>query len=168
MMKIVIVGSGPVGSFMAALCSLIGFIVVVYEKREEFTRNINLKIRSNFFKEVYEILTRLDAQSNFFLHLHDLLEGNNNKILIKDLEQKCSNVAKAHGAVYITKEVKTFGEVYDDHKISSPIVLDCTGKNSSLRIDAFGPDRENLVEIPLQSAMYINFKAKVTDKLSLY
>ncbi len=47
---VVIVGSGPVGSFMAVLTSRLGVKVTVYEKREEFTREINVKIDNGFFK----------------------------------------------------------------------------------------------------------------------
>jgi 2-polyprenyl-6-methoxyphenol hydroxylase-like FAD-dependent oxidoreductase len=50
---LVIVGSGPVGSLMAALISQLGIPVTVYEKRNEFTRSINVKIEPIFFKKVH-------------------------------------------------------------------------------------------------------------------
>lgn len=168
MKKIIVVGSGPVGGFMAVLCALLGYIVAVYEKREEFTRNINLKIESNFFKGVHEVISRLNITSEFFFSLNNLLQAQNNKILIKDLEKKFSDEAKALGALYIIKEVKNFSELLQDHEISNPIFLDCTGRSSKLRVDEFGADGNNVITTPLQNAMYINFKAKVNGNLSLY
>ncbi len=168
MKKIIVIGSGPVGGFMAVLCSLIGYVVIVYEKRDEFTRNINIKIENNFFKEVHEVIERLNIASDFFFTLNNLLHTQNNKILIKELEKKFSQKAKSLGALYITKEVNSFSELYSEHEISNSIVLDCTGRNSKLRRDEFGRDEENLVTVPLQNAMYINFKAKVNGGLSLY
>ena len=42
--KIVIVGGGPVGNFSAVLSRMLGIETVVYEKREDYTREINVKI----------------------------------------------------------------------------------------------------------------------------
>lgn len=168
MKKIIIIGSGPVGSFMALLCCIRGYIVTVYEKRTEFTRNINLKIEHNFFKEVHEFLARLNIDNNFFEDLNSFLLSQNDKILIRDLESKLSSEAKSIGALYVNKEVKDFGELHKDHVVSNPIILDCTGRNSFLREKEFGADQENLITFPLQSAIYINFKAKTHGNLSLY
>lgn len=166
--KIIIAGSGPVGSFMAALCSLLGFVVVVYEKRDDFTRKINLKLESGFFKEVHEVLMRLNVNSNFFEEFHSFLCQQNQRILIKDMEKRFSSCAKANGAVYVLKDVQSFNELYEDHQLSNPIILDCMGRNSVMRIKQFGSDDENIVSVPLQNAMHINFKAKVEGNLSLY
>lgn len=168
MKKIIIVGSGPVGAFIATLCTLLGFIVTVYEKREGFTRKINLKIENNLFREVHETLVRLNISSDFFMNLNELLQSQSNRILISDLENKLATYARALGALYIIKDVKSFQEIHNDHKISDSIVLDCTGRNSKLRMEEFGADEGNLITVPLQNAMYINFKAKVNGNLSLY
>lgn len=168
MNKIIIVGSGPVGSFMAVLCALLSYKVTVYEKRQNFTRNINLKIESNFFKEVHEVISRLNVRSDFFLLLNNFLQSQKNRVLIKDLEVRFSQEAKLLGVQYVTREIKSFDEVYHEHASSNPIILDCTGRNSKLRVDEFGMDEDNLVTTPLQNAMYINFKAKLIGSLSLY
>ncbi|WP_253299871.1 MBL fold metallo-hydrolase, partial [Wolbachia endosymbiont of Chironomus riparius] len=169
MKKIITVGSGPVGSFMAVLCVQLGFQVTVYEKREDFTRNINVKIESNFFKEVQKVLSQLNVKSEFFAKLNEYLRNQKNRILIKELEEKFTKEAKSLGAKYVIREVNSFEELRKEHKDSNPIILDCTGKNSKLRMGEFGSDESNLVITPLQHAMYINFKAKITDRVpSLY
>ncbi|GFQ65475.1 uncharacterized protein TNCT_395021 [Trichonephila clavata] len=163
MKNIIIAGSGPVGSFMAVLCAQLGFPVTVYEKREGFTRNINVKIEGPFFKEVQEVLSRLNVKTEFFGKLNEHLHSQRNRILIKELEERFAREAKSLGAKYITREVESFEELYKEHKASDPIILDCTGRNSKLRINEFGPD---IVSSPLQHAMYVNFKAKITDNMS--
>jgi flavin-dependent dehydrogenase len=87
MKKTIIVGSGPVGSFMAVICELAGFEVVVYEKRSEFTRYINLKIEKDFFKTVQEIMSRLNIQSDFFEKFNDFLHEHNDKIVLNHIEK---------------------------------------------------------------------------------
>lgn len=166
MKDIIIVGSGPVGSFIATLCRQLGLSVTVYEKRQEFSRNINLKIEDNFFKEVSEVLSRLNVETDFFAKLNDHLHNQKNRILIKDLEEKFTEEAKRLGAKYIIREIESFEELHEEHKNLDPIILDCTGRNSKLRINEFGPDQDNIVTTPLQYAMYVNFKAKVTDNIS--
>lgn len=166
MKKIIIAGSGPVGNFMALICGLVGFDVIVYEKRKEFTRNINLKIDKDFFKVVQRILSRLNVNNDFFENLNTQLNKQNDKILIKHLEIKLSDEAKAIGVKYVTKEVKSFQEILEENGDFNAIVLDCTGRNSELRKREFGPDEDNLVTSPLQYAMYINFKAKINDNWS--
>lgn len=168
MKEIVIVGSGPVGSFMAVLCAHANFSVTVYEKREEFTRNINLKVQTGLFKEVVTTFSNLNIQSEFFEKFVEHLESTNNRILIKELETRFSTKAKAMGVAYITREVTSVDSLRQEHSPKNPIILDCTGRNSKLRVDAFGPDANNLITIPLQHAMYINFKAKIVGNLSLY
>ncbi|GFR28398.1 lactamase_B domain-containing protein [Trichonephila clavata] len=166
MKNIIIAGSGPVGSFMAVLCAQLGFPVTVYEKREGFTRNINVKIEGPFFKEVQEVLSRLNVKTEFFGKLNEHLHSQRNRILIKELEERFAREAKSLGAKYITREVESFEELYEEHKASDPIILDCTGRNSKLRINKFGSDKDNIVSAPLQHAMYVNFKAKITDNMS--
>lgn len=166
MNKIIIVGSGPVGSFMAVLCAFLGYNVTVYEKREEFTRNINLKIENNFFGGVHDVISRLNITSDFFLVLNNFLLAQNNKVLIKDLELRFSQQAKLLGALYIRREVNSFREIFHEH--DNRLVLDCTGRNSNLRVEEFGRDEDNVVSTSLQNAMYLNFKANVTGSLSLY
>lgn len=169
MKKIIIAGSGPIGSFMALLCGLTGFDVVVYEKRNEFTRNINLKIEKDFFKYVHEIISRLNIRSDFFEKLNDFMHEHNDRILIRHMETKFVAKAKAIGVRYVTKDVNSFQELLQENGDPDAIVLDCTGRNSPLRKSEFGADEENIVITPLQHAMYINFKAKTNDKsLSLY
>lgn len=168
MNPIMIVGSGPVGSFMSVLCAHAGFSVTVYEKRDEFTREINLKMENNFFHEVQEVLTRLKVKSNFFDELNDFLSGQNNKIQIKELEKKLSAEARSMGVRFIVREVSSFDEVEFENELARPIILDCTGRNSRLRVDEFGSDENNLVVKPLQYAMYINFRAIMRGNLSLY
>lgn len=165
---VVIAGSGPVGSFMAVLCKSLGFRVTVYEKRETPSRNINLKIDADFFKEVQKMLSKLKVKSMFFINLNDYLETKDNKITIKELEQRFIGEAKSRGAKFIIEDVKSFRQLYTRHKNSNPIILDCAGRKSNLRIKEFGDDQDNMVIFPLQHAMYINFKAKVNDNLSLY
>lgn len=166
--KIIIAGSGPVGSFIAVLCTMLGFVTIVYEKRTSFTRNINLKLESDFFKDVYELLIRLNVDPKFFEDFNLFLKQQNQRIQIKDFEEKFATKAKELGAVYITRNVDSFSELYEEHKLSNPIILDCTGRNSTLRINEFGADSENVVSLPLQNAMHINFKAKLNGQVSLY
>ncbi|XP_035213585.1 uncharacterized protein LOC118187457 [Stegodyphus dumicola] len=166
--SVIIAGGGPVGSFMAVLCSLLDLRVTVYEKREQFTRNINLKIESGFFNEVQKAVFRLGIENEFFAKLNKQLQNQGYKILIKDLETRCAEEAKSLGAEYIRYEVNSFQELYEKHRTSNPIILDCTGRNSKLRINAFGLDEHNIVSTPLQHAMYINFKAKMANGISLY
>ncbi len=80
MKNIIIAGSGPVGSFMAVLCAQLGFPVTVYEKREGFTRNINVKIEWPFFKEVQEVLSRLNVKTEFFAELNEYLHKQKNLV----------------------------------------------------------------------------------------
>ncbi|KLT22890.1 pyridine nucleotide-disulfide oxidoreductase [Wolbachia endosymbiont of Armadillidium vulgare str. wVulC] len=158
---VVIVGSGPVGSFMAVLTSRLGVKVTVYEKREEFTREINVKIDNGFFKKVQQIFDRLEIDSKFFEELNKDLKKSGNKIVIKNLEKKFKEEALSTGNVeYKMEKVKSFEEVDEKHKDENPIILDCTGSNSMLRTNKFGSNRDNMVTIPLQHAMYINLKAK--------
>ncbi|GFV15638.1 uncharacterized protein TNCV_2043851 [Trichonephila clavipes] len=166
MKNIIIVGSGPVGSFVAVLCAQLGFPVTIYEKRPEFTRNINIKIENDFFKEVQEVLSRLNVKTEFFTRLNEHLHDQRDRILIKELENRFAEEAKSLGAKYITREVESFKELYNEHKTLDPIILDCTGRNSKLRINEFGPDKDNIVSSPLQHAMYVNFKAKITGNMS--
>lgn len=50
--EIVIVGGGCVGSFISVLCALLQKKVTVYEKRDTYTREINVKIEPDFFSQV--------------------------------------------------------------------------------------------------------------------
>ncbi|KAG8200045.1 hypothetical protein JTE90_001903 [Oedothorax gibbosus] len=168
MQSIVIVGSGPVGSFMAVLCRMLQFEVTVFEKREKFTRNINLKLESSLFEETMEVLSRLNLKSRFFTLFYGHLKEQKDRILIKDFEERFTTEAKALGVKYITKEVLGISELYEDSEYSESLILDCSGRNSKLRSSVFGPDEYNIVSVPLQNAMYINFKAKVSGDLSLY
>lgn len=101
-----------------------------------------------------------------FSNLQNRLEQNKQKILIKDFETLFKQKALELNVTYIHKEVNTFDEVYASHKSNKPLILDCTGRKSPLRINKFGEDSENMEIIPLESAMYINFRA-VFDKLKL-
>lgn len=166
MESIVIIGSGPVGSFMAVLCALLQFKVTVYEKREQFTRNINLKLDSSLFEEVMKVLSRLNIRTRFFTKFYEHLKEHKNRILIKEFEEKFTTEAKALGVKYITKEILRLPDIYEEYYES--VILDCSGRNSKIRASVFGPDEYNIVSIPLQNAMYINFKAKVSGNLSLY
>lgn len=166
MKKIIIAGSGPVGSFMSVLCAQLGFSVTVYEKRSEFTRNINVKLGNNFFKEVHEVLSRLNVKTEFFAELNEYLHGQKNRILIKELEERFTKEAKSLGVQYMIREVESFEGLYNEHKDLDPIILDCTGRNSKLRVNEFGSDQDNIVSTPLQYAMHVNFKAKITDNMS--
>ncbi|GBL93267.1 hypothetical protein AVEN_42700-1 [Araneus ventricosus] len=168
MKHIVIVGSGPVGSFMAVLCKQLNFPVTVYEKRKEFTRNINLKIDSDLFKEAQNVVSRLGVKSDFFAKFYDHLQSQKNRILIKEMEERFTTEAKSLGADYKMKEVKSFTELMTEHRTSDPLILDCTGRNSSLRRIMFGDDKDNVETTPLQNAMYINFKAIIKNATSLY
>ncbi|GFR13221.1 uncharacterized protein TNCT_195761 [Trichonephila clavata] len=168
MKSIVIVGSGPVGSFMAVLCRLLRLEVTVYEKRKEYTRNINLKIDGDLFKEVQEALTRLNVESNFFAEFYKYLRRQKDRILIKDLEEKFSEEAKSLGAKYVFEEVTNVWNLKVNHRAEDVLILDCTGRNSKLRETMFGSDEANLINTPLQNAMYINFKSKFASHTSLY
>ena len=48
--EVVIVGGGPVGNFTAVLCGMLGVKCTVYEKRDSYLREINIKIEKDFFK----------------------------------------------------------------------------------------------------------------------
>lgn len=168
MKHIVIVGSGPVGSFMAVLCRLLSFEVTVYEKRKEFTRDINLKINGDLFKEVQDALARLDVQSNFFAEFYKYLRRQNGRILIKHLEEKFTEEAISLGAEYIFKEVTNVWDLKVNYRTEDVLILDCTGRNSKLRELIFGSDEVNVVTTPLQNAMYITFKSKFANDTSLY
>ena len=67
------------------------------------------------------------------------------------------------GAVYHNKEITTFEEAHSLHASDFPIVLDCAGRRSPLRINKFGADEENMEICDLQSAMNINFKARMNN-----
>ncbi|APR98246.2 FAD-dependent oxidoreductase [Wolbachia endosymbiont of Folsomia candida] len=166
--RVIIVGSGPVGAFMAALISQLGIPVTVYEKREKFTRSINVKIEPGFFQKAHEVLKTLGIDDNFFNEINKSLGESDNKIVIKDLEERLKAQAVSLEAQYIRKEVNSFEEVYEKHKDSDPIILDCTGAKSKLRTNAFDGDEDNMVTIPLQHAMYINFKAKNVKPTALH
>ncbi|XGA08030.1 MAG: NAD(P)-binding protein [Wolbachia endosymbiont of Xenopsylla cheopis] len=166
MKDIIIVGSGPVGSFIATLCTQLGLNVTVYEKRQEFSRSINIKIENDFFKAVQEVLFQLNIETEFFAKLNEHLHNQKNRILIKDLEERFITEAKSLGAKYIIGEVESFKELHKEYKDLNPLILDCMGRNSKLRISEFGPDQDNIVTTLLQHAMYINFKAKVTGNIS--
>ncbi|WP_339046021.1 hypothetical protein [Candidatus Mesenet endosymbiont of Agriotes lineatus] len=112
------------------------------------------------------MLSRLSVKTEFFIRLDEHLKGQKNRILIKDLEERFAKEAKSLGAKYIIKEVESFEELYQKHKSSNPIILDCTGRNSKLRTNEFGSDKDNLVTTPLQYAMYVNFKAKINGNVS--
>jgi hypothetical protein len=157
--EIIIAGAGPVGGFNAVLFSLIGLPCTIYEKRDSFTREINVKITDSFFAQVNNALGSLNVEDTFFLNLDKQLKEKNNRILIKDLENLFKEKAIACGARYMISEVSTFDELYDRHQSNNPIIIDCTGRHSKLRVNKFGQDDENMVIIPLESAMHINFRA---------
>lgn len=157
--EIVIAGAGPVGGFNSVLYSLIGLPCTVYEKRDSFTREINVKITEGFFAQVNNALFSLNIRDPFFSELDKQLKEKNNRILIKDLENIFKEKALSQGSKYIIEEVSTFDELYDRHQSNNPIIIDCTGRHSKLRVNKFGQDSENMVVIPLESAMHINFRA---------
>jgi hypothetical protein len=60
----------------------------------------------------------------------------NGKILLNVLEKTLKSKAEELGVKYIIgKELKTFKEVYQMHENNSPLILDCTGRNSFLRVN---------------------------------
>lgn len=63
----VIVGGGPVGNFSAVLISMLGIKCTVYEKRDSYTREINIKIEKDFFKEVAKTMKRISRRHRPFL-----------------------------------------------------------------------------------------------------
>ena len=72
--EIVIVGGGPVGNFCAVLSRFLGIPTVVYEKRSNYSREINVKIAEGFFTETGQLFQRLSRRNdNFFNELNDLL-----------------------------------------------------------------------------------------------
>ncbi len=166
---IVIIGAGPVGSFMAVLMSKLGLPITVYEKREAFTRSINVKIDNVFFDNVQKVCNQIGIDDQFFNQLNQELRSQNNKILIKTLEEKFKEEAEKLGVKYVKKEIQTFDEAHKEHRDLDPIILDCTGRNSKLRTDKFGDDSENIEENLLEHIVYINFKAHIAkNNISLY
>ncbi|MDD9331226.1 MAG: hypothetical protein PV340_00925 [Wolbachia sp.] len=141
--RIVIVCSGPVRSLMVALISQLGIQVTIYEKREEFTRDINVKIECNFFRKAHQILKGLKIDDEFFKEMDNSLRNSGNKIVIKDLEKKFKEKAPSTGNVeYKTKEIISFEEARKKHQDENPIVLDCTGAKSKLMVKKFGSNVE--------------------------
>lgn len=167
--RVVVVGAGPVGSFISVLAGYLGIPVTCYEKREAFTRKIKLKITNNFFDEVQQTLDNLGVCSSFFREMNRRLHSHDNKIVISELEQMLCSEARSTGKLeYKTEEIRSFSEVYKRHKKDNPVILDCTGRNSKLRIDEFGDDSENVVTTPLQHAIYINIRTKYKKPVNLY
>lgn len=168
--EVVIAGAGPVGSFTAVLTSLLGLPVVVYEKREVFTREINVKITPGFFEQVQSCIRLLGIEDEFFHDFNERLAQKKNRIVIKEFESLFKQKAISLGAKYVLKEVNSFEELYAEHGSNQPIIIDCTGRKSKLRTTQFGQDDANMEVIPLESAMHINFRAsfKNIDQTVLY
>jgi flavin-dependent dehydrogenase len=157
--EVVIAGGGPVGSFTAVLTSLLGLPVVVYEKRETFTREINVKITPDFFEQVQNCIRLQGIDDVFFHDLSESLAQKKYRILIKELESVFKQKALSLGAKYVLKEVASFDELFAEHKSNQPIIIDCTGRKSVLRTTQFGEDDVNMEVIPLESAMHIKTKS---------
>lgn len=158
--EIVIAGGGPVGAFTSVLMSSLGLPVTVYEKRESYTREINVKIDKHILSEAQRVCDMMEINDDFFYKLDANLEQKNRKILIKELEATFKQKAESLSAKYVTEEVKSFAQLYERHQANNPIIIDCTGRNSVLRMNEFGEDKDNIIDIPLESAMHINFRAK--------
>ena len=78
---IVVVGGGPVGNFAALLSAMYGIRTHVYEKRSDYTREINVKIEEDFFKNAGELFGRLSRRDDpFFNELNDFLVEKKSKI----------------------------------------------------------------------------------------
>lgn len=168
--EIIIAGGGPIGSYIAVLTSYLGVPVTVYEKRNDYTRTINVKITENFFQKTSLILNRLSNRDQFFTELNNQLKEKNRRIVISELEQKLKDKAVSQGVKYINEEIQSFDQLYQRHRAKNPLILDCTGRHSKLRIAVFGQDSNSMEIIPLESALHINFKAKFNkiDKSLLY
>ena len=74
------------------------------------------------------------------------------------------------GATYHQRDIQSYEDAYNLHRRDSPLILDCAGRRSLIRINKFGSDDQNMEITDLQSAMNINFKAKLdnTGYLSLF
>jgi len=144
--------------------------VVVYEKRDAFTREINVKITPGFFEQVHNCIQLLGIEDEFFHDFNASLVLKKNRILIKELESSFKEKAVSSGAKYVLKEVNNFDEIYAEHSSNQPIIIDCTGRKSMLRTTHFGQDDVNMEVIPLESAMHINFTAlfNTIDQTVLY
>ena len=168
---IVVVGGGPVGNFAALLSAMYGIRTHVYEKRSDYTREINVKIEEDFFKNAGELFGRLSRRDDpFFNELNDFLVEKKSKIKLHVLQKKLKDQAESLGAIYHQRDIQNYEEAYRLHKRDSPLILDCAGRRSLIRINKFGSDEENMKITDLQSAMNINFKAKLdnTNYLSLF
>lgn len=158
--EIVIAGGGPVGAYTSVLMSLLNLPVTVYEKRDSYTRDINVKITENFFAETQKLCQILSLDnSKYFTDLDKILKEKNNRILIRELEGIFKQQALSQGVKYINEEVNSFKELYQRHAVNNPIIIDCTGRNSKLRQNEFGKDEDNMLITPLESAMHVNFRA---------
>lgn len=105
--KIVIVGGGPVGNFAALLSCMLGIRTLVYEKRPDYTREINVKIEEGFFERTGELFKRLSRSQDSFLHEFDqLIKERNNKIKLNEIEKRLKDRATVIGATYIERNVK--------------------------------------------------------------
>lgn len=64
--ELIVVGGGPVGNFVAVLAGMLGVPCFVYEKRNAYTREINLKIEKNFFRDVGNTMNKISRRNSTF------------------------------------------------------------------------------------------------------
>lgn len=84
--EVVIVGGGPVGNLSAVLSGFLGAQTTVYEKRESYTREINLKIEIDLFKNISRIFQHVSRKKDdFFEKMHTQLVEKDGKILLNAL-----------------------------------------------------------------------------------
>ena len=62
-----IVGGGPIGNFCAVMAGLLGINATVYEKRGDYTRQINVRIQQNFFSLAWKIVKELSFNQDMFM-----------------------------------------------------------------------------------------------------
>lgn len=83
-----IVGGGPVGNLSAVLAGFMGAKTTVYEKRDSYTRQINLKIEIDLLKDISRIFQHIARRKDdFFDKMYNLLVEKDGKILLNYLEK---------------------------------------------------------------------------------
>jgi thioredoxin reductase len=103
--EIVVVGGGPIGSYIAVLTSMFGLATTVYEKRTSYSRKINVKIDENFFNQTNRVVNMLGVISeNFFFNLNRMIEEKNRRILICELETLFKEKAVLFGKLNLNEK----------------------------------------------------------------
>jgi len=127
----IVIGAGPVGLFTAALLSLSGNHVLVFEKRQEYTRTQPIRLWSEFLAKLYlyPILYSKKGKS-----LCKVFETLSSPFAIRDLELHLKNWILLEASALITFRE---GEIRNKHELKDipniEWIYACDGAHSSWR-----------------------------------